>query len=73
MPYKEQVKILEHIQKLVKLEKILSSEIEEEDIWVNQEFTKFPAKPKSPDIHKINKKKIKNLWDTWAVVWLRNL
>ena len=31
------------------------SEIEEEDIWVNQEFTKFPAKPKSPDIHKIDK------------------
>ena len=34
---------------------IQKSEIEEEDIWVNQEFTKFPAKPKSPDIHKINK------------------
>ena len=34
---------------------IQKSEIEEEDIWVNQEFTKFPAKPKLPDIHKIEK------------------
>ncbi len=36
LPYKEQVKILEHIQKLVKLEKILISEIEEEGYVLNE-------------------------------------
>ena len=36
LPYKEQVKILEHIQKLVKLEKILSSEIEEEEYELSE-------------------------------------
>ena len=36
LPYKEQVKILEHIQKLVKLEKILSSEIEEEEYVLSE-------------------------------------
>ena len=34
---------------------IQKAEIAEEDIWVNKEFTKFPAKPKSPDPFKIDK------------------
>ena len=34
---------------------IQKAEIAEEDIWVNKEFTKFPAKPKSPDSFKIDK------------------
>ena len=34
---------------------IQTAEIAEEDIWVNKEFTKFPAKPKSPDPFKIDK------------------
>ena len=34
---------------------IQKAEIAEEDIWVDKEFTKFPAKPKSPDPFKIDK------------------
>ena len=34
---------------------IQKAEIAEEDIWVNKEFTKFPAKPKLPDSFKIDK------------------
>jgi acetolactate synthase-1/2/3 large subunit len=34
---------------------IQKAEIAEEDIWVNKEFTKFPAKPKLPDPFKIDK------------------
>ena len=34
---------------------IQKAEIAEEDIWVDKEFTKFPAKPKSPDSFKIDK------------------
>ena len=30
------------------------AEISEEDIWINKEFTKFPAHPLRPDISKIN-------------------
>lgn len=36
LPYKEQVKVLEHIQKLVKIEQILLSEIEDEDYILNE-------------------------------------
>lgn len=36
LPYKEQVKVLEHIQKLVKIEQILLSEIEDENYILNE-------------------------------------
>ena len=43
LPYEEQVKILEHLQKLVKLEKILSSEIEQEEEYVLSEIDDIDA------------------------------
>ena len=33
---------------------VQKAEVEEEDLWVNKEFTKFPAQPKSPDPQKID-------------------
>ena len=33
---------------------VQKAEISEEDIWINKEFTKFPALPLRPDISKIN-------------------